>query len=66
MVGTLDPVLSDILVGDVEVPGEVSRHPGVINPQERNFLSCLRQSCCSGRVEDVDPASTTVGVNIIL
>ena len=49
---------------DVEVSSDITRHPGVVYPEELDMLGGLSDVGCSLRCEDVDPALAVVGVHV--
>ena len=60
------PELDDVEVGDVEVPGDVARHPDVVNPEELDLGGGLRDDGGGARVGDVDPAGAVRGKELAL
>ena len=59
-------IFHHVEVGDVEVPSDVARHPGVVNPEELEPGGGLYHGSRSARGGDVDPASAVGGVHISL
>ena len=60
------PELDDVEVGDVEVPGDVARHPDVVNPEELHPGGGLHHGGRGARAGDVEPASAVGGVDLSL
>ena len=59
-------IFHHVEVGDFEVPSDVARHPGVVNPEELEPGGSLYHGSRSARGGDVDPASAVVGIDISL
>ena len=53
-------------MGDIKVPSDVARHPGIVNPKELEPGGGLHHGSRSARGGDVDPASAVIGIDISL